>query len=502
MKLEERISFDSIGAASYLVMALEPEELIHYQQQMITSNDIKHLLAVSKRQKNETVQLYYNITSRVSLSQILSRRKLTREEFLNLLEYMLASYQEVGEYQLPGCGICFEPEYIYVRSDNLDPAFLYIPVYKQGAGAEAEELRILVQSIIMKGIVETTTDNFIQMLLNVVCDSGFTVKKLEECVLSLAGRPKKTLSYGIEAPTPMPVPVPAPVQIPSQVSVPIQSSIPVQIPKSESKTEMPRETSSKETPQKDQRRKKFLLIQVPVIILAAAGISFGVLSSGEMILISIILLGAMEFFAYRRIWGDHAKKEPAQQKKEPKRRSNIVVPGKVPTVKPAVPVPSTSAPAPIPAPTPAPIPEPTPAPKPTPAPIPVPAPISIPAPVAASSNTLAGGMGDTIYMEEENQDPYLEYYQNGIMTRVPLNKPSTVLGRLSGQVDFAINNQRVGKMHAEFLNQNSHFYVKDLSSKNGTYINGSAERITANVAYPIQAGDRITLADSSFVLRC
>lgn len=524
MNLNERVSYESIGAASYLVLTLEPDEVVNYQQQMITSNEIKHLLPVSRRQKNENVELYYNITSRVSLSQILSRRKLTREEFLSLLGHMMTSYKEVREYQLLSCGICFDLDYIFVRSDNLDAAFIYLPVYKQEAGIE--ELKNLVQSMIMKGIVETTTDNFIQILLNTVCDSGFTAGKLEECVLNLSGKPKTPSS-----PTPMPAPTPV-VPMQSVRTPPVQQT-PVSEPPSyqaarpavptDEGMAIPGKTGKAAKPVKEKKEKKqkaekagasntsgkqkFLLVQAVVLVLVAAGISFEVFSSQEMIMAAVILVAAAEFFAYRKTIGsENSGKEQGQEKPEKakkeavaKRRSNIVVPGK----EQAAAKEEISAPSSVPPVTPTPIPVPPVAPTPIPVPPVAPTPIPVlPVAPAPAPSVAPASMEDTVYMEEEAQDPYLEYYQNGVMTRVMLNKPSTILGRLSGQVDFVVNNQKVGKMHAEFINQNGLFYVKDLSSKNGTYINNSGDRITANVPYPLSNGDRITLADSAFVLRC
>ena len=96
---------------------------------------------------------------------------------------------------------------------------------------------------------------------------------------------------------------------------------------------------------------------------------------------------------------------------------------------------------------------------------------------------------------------YLEFYENGLMTRIPLDKPSVLVGRLIGQVDFVVSNPRVGKVHAEFIRQDGHYYVKDISSKNGTYINDSG-RINSNIPYPLHDNDRIKLADSEFTIRC
>lgn len=128
------------------------------------------------------------------------------------------------------------------------------------------------------------------------------------------------------------------------------------------------------------------------------------------------------------------------------------------------------------------------------------------APSAAPSpgDTIPADMGgDTeLWDGDSGTEAYLEYYVNGVMSRVVLNKPSTLIGRLSSQVDFAVSNPKVGKIHAEFLNQGGKIYVKDLNSKNGTYINRNGQRLNSNVPYPLADNDRISLADSEFTLRC
>ena len=103
---------------------------------------------------------------------------------------------------------------------------------------------------------------------------------------------------------------------------------------------------------------------------------------------------------------------------------------------------------------------------------------------------------------QSGMDAWLEYYENDQLNKIMLNKPSTLIGRLKGQVDFTVMNPRVGKIHAEFLNQEGRIYVKDLNSKNGTYINGDAQRIDSSVPYPLNDQDRVRLADSEFVLCC
>lgn len=104
---------------------------------------------------------------------------------------------------------------------------------------------------------------------------------------------------------------------------------------------------------------------------------------------------------------------------------------------------------------------------------------------------------------EEAMSAYLEYYENGKLVKIPLGGPEgVIIGRLASQVDFAVKNATVGKVHARFVFRNNHHYVIDINSKNGTYINGSKTRIESNTPYLLHDKDRIMLADCEFVIRC
>lgn len=81
--------------------------------------------------------------------------------------------------------------------------------------------------------------------------------------------------------------------------------------------------------------------------------------------------------------------------------------------------------------------------------------------------------------------------------KVFLDKGSLLLGRLADSVDYAIANRAVGKIHAEIKKIGEKFYITDLNSVNGTFVNG--ERLVCNVDAPLTNGDKITLANESFV---
>ena len=105
--------------------------------------------------------------------------------------------------------------------------------------------------------------------------------------------------------------------------------------------------------------------------------------------------------------------------------------------------------------------------------------------------------------QEYGFSAYLEYFEAGVLKRVPVSfQNGLVIGRLKSQVDFVVSSPKVGKLHAKFFCQNGRYYVVDINSKNGTYINGSRSRIESNVPHLLHDKDRIKLADCEFTIRC
>lgn len=557
MENQWKISFENMGMSSYLAVTFPLRtDVIGYQMEMITSNEINHLLRASKRMINGQTGVYYNISSKIQLSRILERRKLSRKELLALIQGALDAAKDGKEYQLSEDGLVMEPEYIYVEPDTCSPYFLYLPVNRQ----EKAGIREFLTSLIVHGRIEMSNDNLIQVLLEAVNRQPFSLTQLEECVKKLQGKGEQ---IGKVIPEPFPInPQVFPSFSPENDSanrgsdeyqrppVGVMGGTPVNwnskkrqeepkvdmaegkqeedppklkknLPvkpgkekrekpekKKEKKNENVREKENGEF-DREKAKKKFLLPQALIMVLLAALVSFGAFtdSEGKIVLnnlLAVVLIVAVtEVILYREAFVNgkdkNGKKRPKKESKKerksppvPKARKEEKNSGRPPVPKKEkrqdTPVPEN--------------------PQPSAGDLPRAGAASYKpefrytqefhpqaAPAEISSET-------ELWEGDSDEGAYLEYYVNGVLSRVMLNKPSTLIGRLSGQVDFAVSNPKVGKIHAEFLNQNGMIYVKDLNSKNGTYINRSGQRINSNIPYPLKDNDRISLADSDFTLRC
>ncbi len=80
--------------------------------------------------------------------------------------------------------------------------------------------------------------------------------------------------------------------------------------------------------------------------------------------------------------------------------------------------------------------------------------------------------------------------------KVLIDKDTLLIGRLTDSVDYVIPNRAIGKIHAEIKKIGEHYYITDLNSVNGTYVND--ERLVCNIEVQLKNGDRITLANETF----
>ena len=82
--------------------------------------------------------------------------------------------------------------------------------------------------------------------------------------------------------------------------------------------------------------------------------------------------------------------------------------------------------------------------------------------------------------------------------KISVNKPVFRLGKEKSYVDyFVTNNIAVSRSHADIITRGNKYYVRDLNSKNHTYIN--EQMIPIQIEVEIHNGDRLKLGNEEFV---
>lgn len=105
---------------------------------------------------------------------------------------------------------------------------------------------------------------------------------------------------------------------------------------------------------------------------------------------------------------------------------------------------------------------------------------------------------DTVVIENDRPVAVLEFVIDGFRYRSYLMRGINRIGSSSEKNDIIISSRRISRQHAKINCGIRGMFISDSNSTNGTYINGSRQRIPCGVEYKIKFGDRFTLADVNF----
>jgi len=87
------------------------------------------------------------------------------------------------------------------------------------------------------------------------------------------------------------------------------------------------------------------------------------------------------------------------------------------------------------------------------------------------------------------------YDSKGDRREIPINNGVSIIGRRP-DCDLQVSKGLISRKHCRIIRRDDGFYVQDLGSTNGTFVNH--ERV---MEAPIKAGDRLSLANVSFTVR-
>ena len=82
---------------------------------------------------------------------------------------------------------------------------------------------------------------------------------------------------------------------------------------------------------------------------------------------------------------------------------------------------------------------------------------------------------------------------------ITMNEDTIVIGRLKNEVNYHINESKVSRIHALIHMKEEKFYIKDLNSKNKTYIN--KYEIEPERFYELKDGYEIAFGDKEYVFK-
>jgi hypothetical protein len=181
------ISYRRDDFASYMIIKIEDEEaIINYQTEMITNNKIPRLLQVDIRRKDNKACFYYNITSKIPLSQFLNRRKITKEELMAILVQITETMLAGMNFLLYNKCFILQEKYIYINPATNEISLLYLPV-SYDTGVKMSLRNFVINLIVYSADIddENTSDNYIQKILNYAKCETFNIADFNKLLVRM-----------------------------------------------------------------------------------------------------------------------------------------------------------------------------------------------------------------------------------------------------------------------------------------------------------------------------
>ena len=574
MRKNYEFSYKNEGNVSFLAVHVNSSDsLVHYQVKMMSNNKIPTLLAMNFSEHNGETELYYDITSRSALSQVISRGKLNKNQTLSLIEAFVKAGHELPEYQLSLGSIIFDPDYIFVRTGDFNVNFVFVPDGSEGNSIEP--IRSFLSELIMKNKISAGNDKFLSDLIEVINNEAFDINLLKRFCLEHRDENKNAGSNSNKNNVIDPVnngnytqgttgnseintenkfvknyydnnDYKQDFNIPDITSSePDDNKITENKKGKRKKSEKKRTKSDGDGSGNTKKRIIFIVIQGILVVLVGLAAQNDIFSDKKgnfdvtMLAGVLLICFLVDFLLFRRMFtgksveSNNSVSDGSKNKKSKEKVENKKNPTEMQRPLPKSPFsqnsasgisknekdandiendfrpirqqeeygmqekksgrkkPVTDREPYIPAVTPG---EPVCRNDYNPSGV-----------VSDRANISDSGYDATVLMEDNViSGARFTWYENGLLKRVKMDKNVMLAGRQANQVDIMLPGRMVGHIHAEFRRNSdgSQYTVIDCNSKNGTYINGSKERIKSNVEYPIRNGDTVKLADVELTFEC
>lgn len=475
-------TFKSVAGRSLMSYTFTNEDsIIHYQSEMLVNNQIRGLLKSDSLRINGQFHLQYDITSLIPIKKLFERKKLHRKDFILFVRKILELLENLEQYLLDGGGVVFDSTYVFADPQEFKLEFAYLPT--KDMPQDLNSLKEFLLDIIINDIrfIDEPSDNYVQKLIEVLKTKDFTTSVLKEYLSSM----------NYENTT-------------SQVNKEDDFLSPVKTEKNQVST--PFSIASLESSDKATDTIKATKICYPIksyiLFYSIVGTLFiffvtlimsGIISPNNPdALVSffgfILICGAVIYLAYSKFFTADKRIEQIDKKVvkgcQSKCEQYVNKAFSVPIMA------SINA--------------------------------KIEASPAKSSNSTVSSIekpanfeAKTFYDSKKTNQlhdrtillevgslklPHLKRIHGNSSETIILKGFPFMLGRLDEQVDYSIRNPAVGKLHAEIIKVDDGYYLNDMNSRNGTFING--ERIEAGKESLLQNEDRVTLGNEEFIFYC
>jgi len=512
------VSYSNEVNTTYKVIELgQDHELIDYQVDMIHNNQVEGLLKVDGRYVNNHLHLYYDVTSKQSLSDYMKRIEWGKNETIDFVENMMQIILRAESYLLDSSSFIIDPSSMYINTKSNDMSLIYLPI-KIEQDINQSVKRFLIQWIVYDAVFKKDeTETLVTQILNTIKSPHFTIRMMYEELGKIRinqnpqSIPEPELQPVIEVKEPEP-------EKPSSLENMIKSTPQPIMQQSfnQPKVVATNKKKKQEVTYKTKKKFKKSVLLGFVISQLCIGILF-FLFGGKLLEIAgeetttyagiALFVVAIEGLIFKRVFSIESMEEvkivnkmPKQKKLEKQGRQKKEINQKKEQVVQTVAkfkatiqqktseqhvfmnkkvIQNQSSQPQI---------------QNTPAAQRVE--VSNETTLLTIQPASISNSDETVLLSATTIKPYLTRLSSNGLERIELIKDQFVIGRQHGIVDYAVQESAIGRMHAEFSHENGTYYVKDLNSRNGTFLN--EQRLIGEQRQLINTGDIIKMANIDF----
>ncbi len=475
--------YESDAKGSYLVLELNMKDEIHdYQVEMMLNNDIHPLLSLDLRHKDANKYLYYNITSKIQLKQLIARKKLKKSELIQILIETVQGVLQGGNYLLHHDNFVIDEDYLFIHPESLQVSLLYVPSLSK-VGSIVFALQQLVNRLI--GSVELQQDTGDHFLLKILCDLNKETFNLKEFLSFL--RDLKTKEIKGEYITNKRQELEDSIVNSTQYNdfftekqefkgsnedfkkekiKEIINDKKAIIKKENNKREEINPSTGEVKYQYSSKTKLMILLSEIIIFIVVALLFLETTIlintvTGKIDAVSVmglvLLVGVINLLILKKLLVKE-NLEPVSNNRSSlimNKREIINIPKEMPLS------------------------------------------VNHHQQRPSKRDEKVEESFDTEILEIDYTSPQLISLHGGLMEKILIAKKQFVIGKLKEQVDYVILNKTISRVHAEIQYKDGNYYIKDLNSRNGTYLNGV--QINSNIDYILKDEDRIAFADKEYL---
>ena len=497
---------------------LTSDDLATIQVNMLKSNEIEKVLPLEIEEFNFDVRLFYRITQKRMLANVLREKPLLIHELYNLLHSIVSGIKNSSKYMLNEQNFILNDEFIFI-GESLDEVYMtYLPLNQV---PNKPELKMELKDLLMRlvGNVKELTGDGVQQLMNELDKEAFNLDSFETLLNDLKQKDNSRSSSQQQTNfTKQPI-----YKSDQQIAVtpPIRTyeSTAQKDPSAEKEVNIKRRNPQSTPPLKKSQKQKqgapatskanqtknastegdssskedkgkpnlLITIVLTAFVAIVTWKLFELYPSGAVLVICIVLniltiAGGVFYYLYKKNGGLKKKNKPVKTKKTKKSKKQKKQSATQQTNDQAA---QTSVEQERTAPS-----------------------------VQANNQTideeqyfknlrnettvLSADPGTVLLNEAAavQEGPYLEIAKDHGLERIVIDKDHFTIGRNPNGTDYVEDAVGISRLHFEIKMNEGHYRLKDLGSKNGTKLNG--ESLVPYKVYTLHDGDEITAGKATY----